>query len=219
MADLNIGSIIVLITFFLIYCIFLGFDLLKRNEKYAYFAYIVALLPVNYYWSLGFDPLFAYIILFVLWSMNLLRDTIAVYLKKDKEINEILLYLFLGIIIQLIVTAILPEVNTSLKNFTDNVWYFWLPNVHTHPLESVALTFKIAATLMILLIIVPLIIDIKDEEATLPIIIVFVVIFILPFLYLSFIWVPDAMGVLTFLFSVILFVILLLITRSGQETK
>jgi hypothetical protein len=72
---------------------------------------------------------------------------------------------------------------------------------------------------MVLLVIIPLILDIKDEEATLPILIVFVVIFILPFLYLSFIWVPEAMGVLTFLFSVILFVILLIITRSGKETK
>jgi hypothetical protein len=215
----DISSIIFLVSFFLIYFIFLGFDLFKRNEKYGYLAYIVAVLPVNYYWSLGFDPLFAYIILFVLWDMVLLRDTIAVYLKKDKEINDILLYLFLGIIIQLIITAILPEVNVSLKNFTDQVLYFWLPNVHTHPIESVALTLRITATLMVLLVIFPLIIDIKDEEAPLPIIIVFVAIFILPFLYLSFIWVPEAMGVLTFLFSVILFVVLLLITRSGKETK
>jgi hypothetical protein len=212
------GSIIVLTTFFLIYAIFLVFDLFGRNEKYGYFAYIIAVLPVNYYWSLGFDPLFVYIILFILWDLTLLRDTIAVYLKRNKEINEILQYLFLGILIQLIVTAIIPEVNVSLKNFTDQVWYFWLPNVHTHPLETVALTFKITATLMVLLVIIPLIFDIKDEEATVPVIIVFVAIFILPFLYLSFIWVPEAMGVLTLLFSVILFVVLLLITRSGKET-
>ena len=175
------------------------------------------------YWSLGYDPLFAYIILFILWDVTLLRDTIAVYLKRNKEINEILLYLFLGIIIQLIVTSILPEVNVSLRDHANTdinkVWYFWLPDVHTHLLESVALGFKISATLMVLLIIIPLILDIKDEEATVPIIIVFVVIFIIPFLYLSFIWVPEAMGVLTFLFSVILFVILLIITRSGKETN
>ncbi|MFW9822972.1 MAG: hypothetical protein ACFFE4_08565 [Candidatus Thorarchaeota archaeon] len=215
----NVGSIIVLVTFFVIFGIFLGFDLFRRNEKYGYLAYIVAVLPVNMYWSLGYDPLFAYIILFILWDITLMRDTIAVYLKKNKEINEILLYLSLGIIIQLIITAILPEVNTSLKNFTDQVWYFWLPNVHVHPIPNVALTFRIVATLLVLLVIVPLIFDIKDEEVTLPIIIVFVVIFIPPFLYLSFIWIPAAMGVLTFLFSVILFVILLLITRSGKETK
>ncbi|GAH77578.1 unnamed protein product, partial [marine sediment metagenome] len=113
MAD--ISSIILLITFFVIFGIFLLFDLFKRNEKYGYFAYVIAVLPVNMFWSLGYDPLFAYIILFILWDITLLRDTIAVYLKKNKEINEILLYLFLGIIIQLILTAIIPEVITSLQ--------------------------------------------------------------------------------------------------------
>lgn len=219
----DITSIIILVTFLIIFAVFLVFDLFGRNEKGAYLAYIVALLPANYYWGLELDPLIAYIILFILWDMTLLRDTIGIYRKKDKEINETLLYLFLGIIIQLIVTAIMPGVNDNLTSSSvvdvAQVLYFWLPNVHTHTIASIALGFRITATLMVLLVIIPLILDIKDEEATLPILIVFVLIFILPFLYLSFIWVPEAMGVLTFLFSVILFVILILITRSGKETK
>lgn len=216
----DITSIIILIAFLIIFAVFLVFDLFGRNEKGAYLAYIVALLPANYYWGLDLDPLIAYIILFILWDITLLRDTIGIYRKKDKEINETLLYLFLGIIIQLIVTAILPGAIPNLTASTDQVLYFWLPNVHTHTIATVALIFRITATLMVLLVIIPLILDIKDEEATLPILIVFVVIFILPFLYLSFIWVPtEVIGVLTFLFSVILFVILLLITRSGKETK
>ncbi|MHA1986370.1 MAG: hypothetical protein ACW98D_07020 [Promethearchaeota archaeon] len=215
----DITSIIILVAFLIIFAVFLVFDLFGRNEKGAYLAYIVALLPANYYWGLELDPLIAYIILFILWDITLLRDTIGIYRKKEKEINETLLYLFLGIIIQLIVTAIMPGVNENLKVSTDQLWYFWLPNVHTHAIPAVALAFRIIATLMVLLVIFPLILDIRDEEASLPILIIFVVIFILPFLYLSFIWVPEAMGVLTFLFSVILFVILLLITRSGKETK
>ena len=218
MAD--ISSIIILVTLFVIFGVFLAFDLFGRNENYSYLAYIVAVIPVNFFWGLGYDPLFAYIILFALWDITLIRDTIAIYLKKKKEINQILLYLTLGILVQLIISAILPEIETysSLKNFTDEVWFFWLPDVHSAIFsETVALGFKIAATLMVLLVIIPLIIDIKDEEATLPIIIVFVAIFILPFLYLSFIWIPEAMGVLTFLFSVILFIILLIITKSGNE--
>jgi len=215
----DITSIIILVAFLIIFAVFLVFDLFGRNEKGAYLAYIFALLPANYYWGLELDPLIAYIILFILWDITLLRDTIGIYRKKDKEINETLLYLFLGIIIQLIVTAILPGAIPNLTASTDQVLYFWLPNVHTHTIATVALGFRITATLMVLLVIIPLILDIKDEEATLPILIVFVVIFILPFLYLSFIWVPEAMGVLTFLFSVILFVILLIITRSGKETN
>ena len=216
---MDVGSIIIMITFFVIYGIFLAFDLFKRNEKYGYLAYIAAVLPANAFWQIPFDPLLVYIILFILWTLALLRDTIGVYLKRNKEINEILLYITLGIIIQLIISAILPEINTSLKGyFVGKVWFFWLPNVHSgFSLEIVTLTFRIVATLMVLLIVIPLILDIKDEEATLPILIVFVAIFIIPFLYLSYIWIPEAMGVLTFLFSVILFIVLLLITRSGKE--
>ncbi|MFX1324341.1 MAG: hypothetical protein ACFE8N_05255 [Promethearchaeota archaeon] len=216
----DVSSVIVIITFFVIFGIFLAFDLFKRNEKYGYLAYIVAVLPVNFYWGLGYDPLMAYVILFILWDIILLRDTIGVYLKRNKEINEILLYLTLGIIVQLIISAILPEINTALQNYNARVWFFWLPNVHwAIHLAGVALTFRLVATLMVLLIVIPLILDIKDEEATLPILIVFVAIFIIPFLYVSYIWIPEATGVLTFLFSVILFIVLLLITRSGKETK
>jgi len=219
----DISVYIVLVTFFIIFAIFLLFDLFGRNEKASYLAYIVAVIPVNIYWGLGYDVLFAYIILFALWIVTLLRDTIAVYLKRDKEINEILLYLTLGILIQLIASAILPDINSDLKDFTEKVGFFWLPNVHSAIFrEGVVLGFQIVATLMIVLIIVPLILDIKDEEAPLPILIVFVAIFILPFLYLDFIWIGGTdtpVGLLTFLFSVILFIVLLLITRSGKEIK
>ncbi len=220
MAVNDITSIIIIATLGVIFVIFLLFDLFQRNEKYGYLAYAVALLPVDYYWGVGGDPLIAYIILFGLWIITLLRDTIGMQLEKNKDINEILIYLFLAIIIQLIVSAIMPEVNEDLKLYTEKVLYFWLPNVHSAIFtSSIALAFKLVATLLVFLIIIPLIIDIKDEEAPLPIIIIFVAIFIIPFLYLSFIWVPNMMGVLTFLFSVILFIILLIITRSGMETK
>ncbi|MFW9998674.1 MAG: hypothetical protein ACFE9Q_06210 [Candidatus Hodarchaeota archaeon] len=215
----DISSIIILITLSIIFVIFLVFDLFGRNEKYGYLAYIVAVVPVNYFWAIGGDPLFAYILLFLLWIATILRDTIGVYLKKDKEINEILMYLALGILIQLIITAIIPETIPVLQNTTVKYWFFWLPNVHSAIFSaSMALGFKISATILIFLVIIPLILDIKDEEIPLPIVIVFVAIFVIPFLYLSYVWIPEAMGVLTFLFSVILFVILLLITR-GKESK
>jgi len=217
---MEITEIIILITLCIIFVVFLLFDLFGRNEKYGYLAYAVAVIPVNYFWGIGNDPLLAYVILFALWIITLLRDTIGMQLDKDKDINEILIYLFLAIIIQLVVSAILPEVNEGLQDDTESLLYFYLPNVHSAIFNStLALIFKLVATLFVFLIIIPLIIDIKDEEAPLPIIIIFVAIFVVPFLYLSYIWVPDLMGVLTFLFSVILFIILLLITRSGKETK
>ncbi|MFX1419015.1 MAG: hypothetical protein ACFE9N_08865 [Promethearchaeota archaeon] len=219
----DIPTTIILITLFIIFLIFLVFDLFGRNEKYGYLAYIVAVIPVNYFWGMGGDSLFAYVILFLLWIATILRDTIGIYRKKEKEINEILLYLTLGVLIQLIISAIIPEANPLLQSpYTEKFWFFWLPNVHSAIFNpAIAVTFRIIATILIFLVIVPLILDIKDEEVPLPIIIIFVAIFIIPFLYLSYIWIPDPAGfwTLTFLFSVILFIILLLITRSGQENK
>ncbi|TFG20629.1 MAG: hypothetical protein EU533_06005 [Promethearchaeota archaeon] len=49
--------------------------------------------------------------------------------------------------------------------------------------------------------------------------IIIIALFILPFLYLSFLWLPAAVPVLTFLMCVILFIILLIITRSGKEVQ
>lgn len=210
----DISMVIVLITLCIIFMIFLVFDLFGRNENYGYLSYIVAVIPVNYFWAMGGSALFAYILLFIFWIASILRDTIGVYLKKDKEINSILLYLTLGILIQLIITSILPATID-----TEKFWFFSLPNVHSAIFEvSMVTGFKITATILVFLVIVPLILDVKDEEIPLPIVIIFVTIFIIPFLYLSYIWIPEATGVLTFLFSVVLFVILLLITR-GQGAK
>ncbi len=220
----DVYQIIILATLFIIYGIFLMFDLFGRNENYGYLAYVVAVIPINYLWSMGPDYVIAaYFILFILWDITLLRDTFGVYFKKNKEINEIFLYLVLGILIQIIISAILPEGDSALQVNTEQLWFFWLPNIHSAVFEgeSLILGFKLAASLMVLLIVVPLILDIKDEEIPLPMFIIIIAIFILPFLYISYIWLPgpETLGVLTFLFSVILFIILLLITRSGKETK
>ncbi len=219
---IDINAIIIVGTLFVIFGIFLFFDLFKRNEKYAYIAYLVAVIPASTIWGLGNDPVLAFLILVILWDITLLRDTIGVYLKKEKDINEILLYLTLSILILLIISAILPVVNVSLQNYLERMAFFWLPNIHSEVVNfnpSIVLGFKISATLLILLIIIPLIIDIKDEDVPLPVFIIYIGIFIIPFLYISYIWLPEAMGVLTFLFSVVLFFVLLLITRSGKEAK
>lgn len=219
---IDINAIIIVGTLFVIFGIFLLFDLFKRNEKYAYLAYLVAVIPASTIWGLGNDPVLAFLILVILWDITLLRDTIGVYLKKEKDINEILLYLTLSILILLIISAILPVVNVSLQNYLERMAFFWLPNIHSEVVNfnpSIVLGFKISATLLILLIIIPLIIDIKDEDVPLPVFIIYIGIFIIPFLYISYIWLPEAMGVLTFLFSVVLFFVLLLITRSGKEAK
>ena len=119
----TIDTIIFLITFFIIYGVFLVFDLFKRNEKYGYLAYIIALLPINYLWALGFDVLGVYLILFILWDICLARDLFGVASGK-KEINEIILYFVLAIIIQIILTGILPVSIPLMQVNTTLFWFF-----------------------------------------------------------------------------------------------
>ncbi|MHA1319749.1 MAG: hypothetical protein ACTSQ1_08020 [Promethearchaeota archaeon] len=91
MAVFDINSIIITGTLFVIFGVFLFFDLFKRNEKYGYLAYIVALVPVNFLWFLQFDVLGVYLILFILWNLCLLRDLFGVSRKNDpKRINDII---------------------------------------------------------------------------------------------------------------------------------
>jgi len=228
MATFDINSIIITGTLFVIFGVFLFFDIFNRNERYGYLAYIVALLPINFLWIFQFDVLGVYFILFILWNFCLLRDLFGVSRKKDpKGINDIVLYLALGIIIQAIITAILPVSIPTMKTNTIPYWFFYFPDIYSissgtdllFPNATILLAFRVTATILIGLVIVPLLIDLRDEEVPLPVFIVIIGLFILPFLYLSYIWLPEAMGVLTFLMSVILFIVLLIITRSGKEVK
>ena len=227
MAGFELNSIIIAGTLFVIFGVFLFFDLFKRNERYGYLAYIVALVPVNFLWFLQFDVLGVYLILFILWNLCLLRDLFGVSRKNDpKEINDILLYLILGVIIQIIITAILPVSIVSMQTNTIPYGFFYFPDIYNSLFgmelwvnSTIFLAFRITASVLIALVIVPLLIDLRDEEVPLPVFIIIIGLFILPFLYLSYIWYPGAMVVLTFLMSVILFVVLLLITRSGKEVK
>ena len=227
MAAFDINTIIITATLFVIFGVFLFFDLFKRNERYGYLAYIVALIPINFLWFLQFDALGVYLVLFILWNLCLVRDLFGVARKNDpKEINDIVLYLALGIIIQAILTAILPVSIPIMQTNTIPYWFFYFPDIYTVTFgieawvnSTILLAFRVLATVLIGLVIMPLLIDLRDEEVPLPVFIIIIGLFILPFLYLSYVWLPEAMGVLTFLMSVILFITLLIITKSGKEVK
>ena len=224
MADfVLINSIIIVATLFLIYGVFLFFDLFKRNERYGYLAYIVALIPINVLWFLQVDVLGVYLILFILWIFCLLRDLYGVT-KEKKEINDVVLYLVLAIIIQLILTAILPVSIDTMQTNTIEYWFFYLPDTYTSAFaiegwvnSTMLFAFRVTASILIGLVIIPLLVDLKGEDVPLPVFIIIIGLFIPPFLYLSYVWLPGAMAMLTFLMSVLLFVLLLLITKSGKE--
>lgn len=222
MANLDLNTIIVLVTFFIIFAVFLFFDIFQRNERYRYLAYIVALLPINYMWILEFDIILIYSVLFGLWILCILRDMILVY-RKTKEYDDIFLFFILAVIIQFVLASVIPNVLSDLKILpnTINVWgLFWLPDIYSIVAnEDYVLIFRVLLTVLIAFIMGPLLLDIKGEDIPFPVLLVIVAIFIIPFLLLSYIWVSSAVPVLTFLFCVVLFVILLIITKSGKEVK
>ncbi|MBD3212715.1 MAG: hypothetical protein GF311_08900 [Candidatus Lokiarchaeota archaeon] len=222
MANLDINTTIILVTFFIIYGIFLFFDVFQRNERYRYLAYIVALLPINYMWILEFDIILVYTVLFGLWTLCILRDMILVY-RKTKEYDDIFLFFILAVVIQIVVASVLPGVLPNLKLLPNmaGIWdLFWLPNIYAPGAqEDFVLVFRVLLTVLIIFIMGPLLLDIKGEDIPFPVLLVIVAIFIIPFLLLSYIWLAEAVAVLTFLFSVVLFVILLIITKSGKEMK
>jgi hypothetical protein len=185
----------------------------------------VALIPINVLWFLQVNVLGVYLILFILWILCLLRDLYGVT-KEKKEINDIVLYLILAIIIQLILTAILPISIPTMQTNTTLYWFFYLPDTYTAAfgLESwltptMMFAFRVTTSILIGLVIVPLFVDLKGEDVPLPVFIIIIGLFIPPFLYLSYVWLPEAMVMLTFLMSVVLFILLLIITKSGKESQ
>ncbi len=229
-----INSLIILIILFVVFGIFLLFDIFKRNERYRYLAYLAALLPVNYMWAVklsfeysGFNQtiIIAYIILFILWTLCILRDIILVY-RKTKDYNDIFVFFILAVIIQILIAGILPYIDTSLQTLdaTTNppiIGIFYLPDIYVSGVvdPNLAITFKALMTILIIMIMGPILLDIKGEEVPFPVLLIVDAIFFVPFLILGYLWIPEAMWVLTVLFLVILFIILLIITRSGKEIK
>jgi hypothetical protein len=227
---LNTEGLIVLITFILLFGVFLFFDIFKRNERYRYLAYIVALLPVNYLWIVELfgrsSIVYVYIILFILWILCILRDMILVY-RKTKEYDDIFAFFIMAAVLQIILSAIIPEVVPALKpsgppfnNYTVKFWYFYTPDIFDPTLDpDLGLAFRLLVTALGIFIIAPLLLDIKDEALPLPVLVVITAIFILPIILFSFIWIGEGWPVLTLLFTVIFFIALLVITKSGKEAE
>lgn len=240
MALFDLNSIIIMITLSIIFVIFLIFDIFKRGEKYSLLAYIMALPLINYLWFLitqggstayteyqSFGVLGMYFILILLWIVVMLRDTYYV-IKKKKEIDDVLLFMLVALVVQFVLTAILPSDNLipdMQTGCSSYLAFFWLPELFTitgdlNPVidPNLVLSFRISITALVVLICIPLLNDIRGEEANLVAVVVITAIFIIPFWIISYIWAPESTAVLTFLFCVILFVSLLLVTKSGQRS-
>jgi hypothetical protein len=213
----------------IIYLTFLFYDAFKRGDKLSELAYIVAVAPANYLWfmltpdNLEWGPLGAMAFLGILWILCVIRDIFLKNKEKGiKDADDVALFLIIGLIIQLILSTILPASVETMKRGTSPVWkFFFLPEFNPDAADFATeayMPYKIVATILTLLVIIPIILDLKDAKVNIIGILLLVAIFALPFYFIAFLWLPlEGTWALFFLFLVLFFVFLLVLTRSTQS--
>jgi hypothetical protein len=209
----------------LIWVVFLLYKLFKRKERLDILAYVVATIPFAYLWWGGFDYLGSVFVLLLLWTITLLRDLVSNYAVKGKDkhkdsdyANSILLYA-VSVGVLFLMAAILPAFNFELqvRPFTQPFGgVVWLPLLtHENPFLP---PFQLMITVDILLMIVPMLYEIKVTQARIPVwpVIILAIIFALPTIYLLYVWILDAgmLFVIGLFIGVLYFIVLLGFTKG-----
>jgi len=232
---IDLADFILLISFTIIYLVFLFYDLFKRGDKYGSIAYIAALLPSNFLWYAvtkkelyDFGLTGSMMVLAIFWLLAVIRDIFIKDKEKGfKDADDVALMLIIGIVINLRLSAVLPSLqgaNNNMKEGADTIWNFFYiplldPTATNAPVVGIILTYKILATVLTVAIIIPIVMDLKDAKVTLAALAILTVVFLLPFTYLAFIWspAPELIWVFLVLFGVIFFTFLLMITRGEKK--
>jgi len=228
---LNPGQWIVFFSFCLLFLVFLFYDAFRRGEPFGNFAYIAAIIPSTYMWHLmtlpgnaamydGWGATGGWVVLTGLWSIAMIRDVILV-LKKDKDIDDVALYLGIAFILMMIVSAILP-INVFLNHMQDTpspaLGFLWLPDVFG--VSSITLMLlRIFSTFIVLGLIVPMIRDFRGQPVNMFALLVVTLLISAPFALISYLWLPDYWYALLSAFSVLFFILMLLMTRGGNQRK
>ncbi len=227
---------VLLIAFLLIYGIFLAYDIFKRSgeEKYGYYAYILAVLPANYLWYiivkgglLSFGYTGAMAVLVGLWILLVVRDIFIKDKEKGiKDADDVALMLVISVIVNAIASAVVPEIPDGdfMKQGAQNYWgYFYRPQLNHAALDSLTvLSYRILLTILVFLVLIPILLDLKGTKANIVALIVLTLIFMAPLGYLVFIWSGPSpnvgmMVVWMFLGAIIFFMLLLGITRGKDD--
>ncbi|MEX2681558.1 MAG: hypothetical protein Q6373_008155 [Candidatus Sigynarchaeota archaeon] len=218
----QIAMILVLL---LIYAVFLLYKLFKRRERLDSLVYVIATIVFAYVWWIGFDYLGSVVILLVLWTIALVRDMITNYAMKGKDkrkdsdyANSIILYA-VGVGVLFLMGAILPAFNGDLRTrpLTQNFGgIVWLPLLdRSNPMLP---PFQLMITVDILMMILPMLYEIKITQARIPVwpVIFLAIIFALPTIYMIYVWVlmSDLLFVMGLFIGVLYFIILLGFTKG-----
>ena len=231
---MDFTQIVLLISFGIVYLVFLFYDIFRRGDNYGSFVYIAAIPFANYLWYViaknalwDFGMTGAMMVLASMWFLAVIRD---IYIKDKasgyKDADDVALMLVIGLVINLILTAVLPAFNSlsMMQTGTEKVLKFFYfpitqPNGVFTPIPGILLAYKIVVTVLILSMIYPTVVDLRDASVNIVALLILVVVFGLPFLFLAYIWAPesDLIWVLLILFSVLFFTFLLLITRGIEK--
>jgi len=168
----------------------------------------------------------AMMVLVGLWFFAIIRD---IYLKDRaqgyKDADDVAFMLIIGLILQVIISAILPAIpaNLAMQNGTITLWtFFYLPNfADVNVSVAIVLAYKIIVTLDIVAIIIPTVVDLRDAKVSISVILILTLIFAIPFGYLAFLWAygldPAMLWVMLFLFSVVFFIFLMMLTKGNKK--
>lgn len=232
---INTGQWIVFSVLILLVFIFLFFDAFKRNEPYGNIAYIAAVIPSIYMWHLvtlplnlsyyeGWGATGAWVVLTGLWSIIMIRDIILV-MQKNKDIDDVALWLGIAFIIMIVASAILPidALIDHMQNTTNlKMGFLYMPDVHglSNPTQNVTrLLLQLFSTFLVLGLIVPMIRDFKGQPVNMFALLIVTILISAPFALISYLWLPDYWYALLSAFAVLFFIMMLLLTRGGSQHK
>jgi len=228
---LNAGQWIVFFSLCVLFLVFLFYDAFKRGEPYGNLAYIAAVVPSIYMWHVVTLPIHgtlyenwgaagAWVILTGLWSIAMIRDIILV-LKKQKDIDDVALYLGIAFILQLLASAILP-IDVILNNMQNTstlvMGFLWMPKVFESSIITLML-LRAFSTFIVIGLIIPMVREFRGQPVNMFALLIVTILISAPFALISYLWLPDYWYALLSAFSVLFFIIMLLFTRGGNQHK
>jgi hypothetical protein len=226
-------NVVVLITLIIIYLVFLLFDAFKRKERLESVAYLAATLPFAFMWSTNMiNYLGALFLMELLLTFCLCRDIAIVFILKKKNRDYAVSIVMFGVAtgVYFLFAAILPAISSvtptpiggrpDVSNWLNIAWLPYINNLA----DPFLYPFRLMTTINVFLIILPFLYEVKKAETRVGIWanIILAVIFTLPTLFLVHLWSKpiDLMGVvyvsLGFLFGVLYFIMMLMITRGRK---
>jgi asparagine N-glycosylation enzyme membrane subunit Stt3 len=151
----------------------------------------------------------------------MIRDIVLV-MQNRKDIDDVALWLGIAFIIMIVASAILPidVLVDHMQNTTKLTWGFlYMPDVHGVADPLPRLLLQILSTFIVAGLIIPMIRDFKGQPVNMFALLIVTVLISAPFALVSYLWLPQYWYALLSAFAVLFFILMLLLTRGGNQHK